>query len=218
MASRGLSLMSTMARTLRAAPLALRMTTRFLPGASRQPSSGCNGQLSTRARSRVRPPLIRNAVRGTMRPSTRHSSWTLLKFVLALSWLLAACGDPRASWTAQDKENIAHFFASQKADLAAVRLANSGVAFSMMSETERTELLRLKRLALSEAKLLKDEVLSKANRDLPQRFRELYQRSLELRLQNLEIGDIKAELEGSALHDQWVDWYNANRSAIKIPK
>jgi hypothetical protein len=50
-----------MARTLRAAPSALRMTIRFLSVASRRPSSGCSGRSSPRARSRVRPPLIRSA-------------------------------------------------------------------------------------------------------------------------------------------------------------
>ncbi len=51
-----------MARTLRAAPSGLRIALRFLSGASRRPSSGCSGQLSTRASSRVRPPLIRSPV------------------------------------------------------------------------------------------------------------------------------------------------------------
>lgn len=51
-----------MPRMLLVAPSALRMTTRFLTGASRRQSSGCNGQSPTRARSRVRLPLIRNAV------------------------------------------------------------------------------------------------------------------------------------------------------------
>jgi hypothetical protein len=50
-----------MARTLRAAPSALRITIRCLSVASRRPSSGCNGRSSPRASSRVRPPLIRNA-------------------------------------------------------------------------------------------------------------------------------------------------------------
>jgi hypothetical protein len=37
------------------------MTIRFLSVASRRPSSGCSGRSSPRARSRVRPPLIRSA-------------------------------------------------------------------------------------------------------------------------------------------------------------
>jgi len=52
-----------MARTLRAAPSGLRIIIRFQSGASRRPSSGCSGRSSTRASSRVRPPLIRSPVR-----------------------------------------------------------------------------------------------------------------------------------------------------------
>ena len=54
--------MATMARTLRAAPSALRITIHFLSGASRRLSSGCSGQTATRASSRIRPPLTRSAV------------------------------------------------------------------------------------------------------------------------------------------------------------
>jgi hypothetical protein len=56
-------LIRVMARTLRASPTALRIATRFLSGASRRPSGGCSGQSSTQASSRIRLPLIRNAVR-----------------------------------------------------------------------------------------------------------------------------------------------------------
>lgn len=57
--------MNRLAATSRHAPSALRITIRFLSGAPRRPSNGCNRQLSTRACSRVRQPLIRNAVRPT---------------------------------------------------------------------------------------------------------------------------------------------------------
>ena len=137
---------------------------------------------------------------------------------MAILPVVAACGDPVASWSLEDKENIRHFFASQMADLDAVRLSNAGASYSIMSEAERNEFVRLVRVALSEAKLLRDEVLAKANRDLPKQFRTLYQQSLELRLRNLELGDITAEIKGSALHDQWVEWFNANKSVIRVPK
>jgi hypothetical protein len=34
----------------------------------------------------------------------------------------------------------------------------------------------------------------------------------------MEVGDINAEVKGSSLHDSWVDWINANKHSIKIPK
>jgi hypothetical protein len=95
--------------------------------------------------------------------------------LLGVLSVLAACADPVASWSPEDKENIRHFLASQKADLEAIQLSNSGTPYSIMSERERNEFVRLIRVALSEAKLLRDEVLAKANRDLPQQFRTVYQ-------------------------------------------
>jgi hypothetical protein len=145
-------------------------------------------------------------------------SFLVGRLLLAVLLVVAACGDPVASWNPEDKENIRHCLASQKADLEAVQLSNSGIPYSSMSEAELIEFVRLMRVALSEAKLLRDEVLAKANRDLPKPFRTLFQQSLELRLKNLELGDITAEIKGSALHDQWVEWFNANRSAIRVPK
>jgi len=58
-----LRLIFSMARTLRAEPSALPIAIRFLSRRYRaRPSSGCSGQPSPRARSRVRQPLIRSAV------------------------------------------------------------------------------------------------------------------------------------------------------------
>lgn len=145
-------------------------------------------------------------------------SFLVAWLLFALLSVVAACGDSVTSWKPEDKENIQHFFASQKADLDAVRLSNSGAPYSIMSDAERKELVRLMRVALSEAKLLRDEVLAKANGEMPKQFRTLYQQSLELRLKNFELGDMTAEIKGSALHDQWVEWFNTNRSAIRIPK
>ncbi|MFH1081259.1 MAG: hypothetical protein V1766_13545 [Pseudomonadota bacterium] len=52
-----------MAQTLRAEPSALPIAIRFLSRRYRaRPSSGCSGQTSPQASSRVRQPLIRSAV------------------------------------------------------------------------------------------------------------------------------------------------------------
>lgn len=146
------------------------------------------------------------------------NSFLVMWLLFTLLSAVAACGDAASGWTSETKENIQHFFASQKADLEAVRLSNSGAPYSIMSGAERDEFVRLSRVALSEAMLLRDEVLAMANRDLPIQFRTLYQQSLELRLRNLEAGDMAAERESSSLHDQWVEWFNTHRSTVKIPK
>lgn len=104
-----------------------------------------------------------------------NAEFFLVAWVLfALLSVVAACGDSVTSWKPEDKENIQQIFASQKADLDAVQLSNSGAPYSIMSEAERKELVRLMRVALFEAKLLRDEVLAKANGELPKQFRTLY--------------------------------------------
>jgi hypothetical protein len=132
--------------------------------------------------------------------------------------LIGGCGLHTPDWTQEEKENIAHFFNSREADQRAVRLSNSGEPFTTFTQEEWAEFVRLKKLALAESKLIRDEVLAKANSELPKRYRQLYQRSLELQIQNMEVGDINAEIEGASLHDSWVDWINANKHSIKIPK
>jgi len=74
------------------------------------------------------------------------------------------------------------------------------------------------RLALDEAKLVRDDVLEKAYPGMSKPFRDKFQRSLELQIRNLEHGDAAAEIAGSFLHDEWVDWINVRRREIKISR
>jgi hypothetical protein len=93
-------------------------------------------------------------------------------------------------------------------------------ATRQLSRAELAKILKLKRTALSEAKLVDDAVLAKAHPDLLNRFRQLYQEGLELRILNMESagGNPEAESAGLRLHDQWADWCNDNRNAISFPK
>jgi len=135
----------------------------------------------------------------------------------ALYVFFAACSN-KPQWTPEERLNIEHFLNCEKADNVAARLANSGMGFSAMSSDEVAELLQLKKKALTEAQAVRDDVLAKAHPDLPQHFRLEYQRSLELQIRNLEVGDVSAEIEGSNLHDKWVDWINSHNEEIRIPK
>lgn len=65
---------------------------------------------------------------------------------------------------------------------------------------------------------VRDDVLEKALPGLSVPYRLLFQRSLELQVRNLERGDIGAEMTGSALHDEWVDWIAAPGREVRIPK
>ena len=128
---------------------------------------------------------------------------------------LLGCSEPIPKWTDEDKANIEHFYVSQRADKSAVAISNRGTAFTIVSEGERKEFLRLKAIALLEAKTIKDEVLAKAHPELPYKFRSLYQKSLELTIKAMEERDNVASFRAGQLHDEWVNWFNKNKKAIK---
>jgi hypothetical protein len=129
----------------------------------------------------------------------------------------AACsGQPE--WTPEEKLNFKHFFNAQKADAAAVLLSNSEMPNSAISPNTSNEMLQLMKKALGEAQIIRDDVLAKAHPDLPEHFRRELQRSLELQIRNLEVGDASAEIEGSSLHYRWIYWINSHKSEIKAPQ
>ncbi len=145
--------------------------------------------------------------------------WELVAYVFSLvmgTFVIACTAEP--DWTAEEKENALHYLRSSQADLAAVK-ANNQLGESgprEMPEDAYRYVLTQKKMALEEAKLVRDNVLEKACPGMSVPFRQKYQRSLELQIRNLETGDVQAEIMGSALHDEWVDWINARR--VKIPK
>ena len=79
-------------------------------------------------------------------------------------------------------------------------------------------ILRLKKTALQEAKLLEDAVLDKAHPQLRIQFREEYQKGIEAYLRGSEKGDAKAEQESADLHEAWACWYDENRTNLRVAK
>ncbi len=130
---------------------------------------------------------------------------------------ITACSS-QSEWTPEEKLNFKHFINAQKADAAAVLLSNSGVPNSATSPNTANEKLQLMKKALGEARIIRDDVLAKAHPDLPEHFRRELQRSLELQIRNLEVGDASAEMEGSRLHYKWIYWINSHKSEIKAPQ
>ena len=94
---------------------------------------------------------------------------------------------PAASWTDDQKENARHFFASTEASQAATRLGNAGPAYSTIPESTISEMRRLRRLALAESVLVRDDVLEKAMPGMSVPWREKYQRALELQIQRDDL-------------------------------
>jgi hypothetical protein len=143
------------------------------------------------------------------------------KHILVMLWALCAfytACNSQSEWTPEEKLNLKHFFSAQQADAAAVLLSNSETPNSATSANTSNELLPLMKKALGEAQITRDDVLAKAHPDLPKHFRRELQRSLELQIRNLEVGDASAGKEGSSLHYKWIYWINSHKSEIKVPQ
>lgn len=140
----------------------------------------------------------------------------ILIFLLAAVFLIT--GWSKNNWTIEEKNNIEHFISSGEYSMSAVRIINLGKAYQRIPISETNEINRLMLLSLKEAKLVRDDVLRKAHPILPEKFRSLYQKSLELRIESLHEKNNKKSIQSSNLHDLWVDWYNLNKKKIKIPK
>lgn len=142
---------------------------------------------------------------------------TVLIALLSLSLFCISCST-NETWTEEEKQNFRHYINSAEADILVAQLINQAQPFSSMSKETAVEILRLRRYALEQAKLVSNDVLEKALSGLSQPYRELYQRSLELQIKNFAVGDVSAEIEGSRLHDQWVDWINPRQPKIRVPR
>ena len=136
---------------------------------------------------------------------------------LLIPLILISCAEQGAAWSDSEKENAQHFFYSLESSIAANTLSNE-IARGRQSKTRMQEVVALRRTALKEARLVQDSVLRKANEELPEKFRDLYQKSLEYFIQAYEDRDNQASMRYSVLADQWGSWYNQNKRAIRIPK
>lgn len=137
--------------------------------------------------------------------------------VLFVILLTRTASSQTPEWTAADLDNIQHLFASFRADTEATRLDRSAGP-GLVTPGEEAAWLELIREAHGEALQLRDDVLRRAHPDLPWHLRNEYQRSLELLLEAAEEGDNAKSALSGVLHDRWVDWWNAARANIRIPR
>ena len=141
----------------------------------------------------------------------RLSRW-MLNSVLTAS--LIGCGQ---QWSHGEKENAEHFLQSIELVVQAHESSNKQGA-GAMSKSDLDETLSLYRSALHEANLVTDEVLAKANPELPKSYRLYFQKGIELRISSWTHDRPYEEIQGSALMDSWGDWFERNRQNIKIPR
>ena len=137
--------------------------------------------------------------------------WSLLVLVI----LFSSCVKPY--FTDEEKRQARLFLEAKKADLQAIQISNSGQPFRLIKKEDIQEMLRLRKKALNIARTISDQALLKIHKNLPVEYSK-YKEALSLIITNLEKGDIMAAIKGNMLHDNWVDWFNANKSEFKIPK
>ena len=133
-------------------------------------------------------------------------------YYLAVVLSLLSCSE-RTAWTAEEKTNAIHFMQAAESDLVATQILNKGLA---LAAADYSTILAHRHQALKHAQLVRDDVLEKALPGMSSIFRAKFQRSLELQIRNLEVGDAQAEVSGSRLHDEWVDWISVRD--VKIPR
>lgn len=146
----------------------------------------------------------------------------LLATVLSIT---AACS-PDSVWSTDDKENSKHFLLSLEASQKAARRAHK--ADPDVPQLSVEEINKYQRIALSEARLVKDAVLDKAHPELKKHFRSEYQRGLEFILKSYDVASssesgapsndqISLQASGVALLGRWTSWFDAHHREFKFP-
>ena len=153
-------------------------------------------------------------------------SWVLFGEVVATAqafkWpYYAINAKRRPTFTDAEKQNLEHYHRSCDAVRQAQRILNSVPPnqFTELKPEESDAYFSLYKIALNEAKLVDADVLAKVHPDLPTHFRDEYVASIELLNRSLADGGSFADQKRShELWEQWVDWFNPNRSDMWMPK
>lgn len=139
-------------------------------------------------------------------------------FRLALSALMvvsvASCVQ---QWTQEEKENAEHFLKSLSLVIEDASYSNKKGPGIVSTQDFAKHISSLQR-AFDEANLVRDDVLDKIHPELKNNYRMYFQKGAELIINAWTNGKNYDEKQGLALMDSWGDWYEKNRSNIKIPR
>lgn len=128
--------------------------------------------------------------------------------------VVVACSE----WSAEEKENSQNILRAFKEVQEATRISNSGLSFAPMPPANLERMIAHYEAALIYAITVEDKVLDKVHPEIRPHWRGEFEQGLHLRLINFHERDTQAEIEGSALLDQFGDWWDVNKDDIKIPK
>lgn len=140
--------------------------------------------------------------------------WHCRLFLIILAILIVgfACG--KGSVTPQEMKEIEHFKKAQTSFLESSRylreLTKGTVLVGSMSEGERNTYIKMLMETLTEAKSVSDSTLAKIHPELPSAFRSIFIPCIENKLSGLRDFDPRASVQGTELHNEWIDWWNAH--------
>jgi hypothetical protein len=86
---------------------------------------------------------------------------------------------------------------------------------SNLSADEMQNIVRLKKMALEEARLVDVESLNKQHDDFGNQWRDKYIKGLDMFIQGVENSDGVKLLQGQALLEEWGHWYTDNYNDIR---
>ena len=127
--------------------------------------------------------------------------------------LLISCNS-KPKFSESEKTQARLFIEVIELDNKSINISNAHAAYESLNASDIENMLNLKVQALEKAEQIQITVLSKMNKDLPKNYR-YYKKGLSVRIENLKIGNINAEVEGSKLLDEWATWYDNNKKGYK---
>jgi hypothetical protein len=105
-----------------------------------------------------------------------------------------------------EKKYFAHFHYSLRYRADAARLYRSALSANLENEYLNSQLLEELESALSNARIVTDSVLKKVHRDLAGRFRNEFQKSLELSIDAVHNLDAAGMNAADYLYDKFIAW------------
>jgi hypothetical protein len=127
-------------------------------------------------------------------------------------------GGQRSDWTAEEKQNVVHFFRSldefAKGNDPSGRLVDQG---DKANPEDFEKVRRHFTIAIAEAKTVRPEVLAKAHPELPKVFKEGHLRFLELSLVCMKGHTREDEQQLVLASNLWFDWFKVHEKDLRIP-
>lgn len=140
---------------------------------------------------------------------------TVISVLALFLAFLCGCGH---SWSQADRENAAHFFRAYEYASDAVKTSNNSQSFSVLTKEGTQQEIALMKKALQEAVQIDDVFLDQRHNDFRRAFRELFQQSLQLRIEGLSNTDANLLNQAVLTYNKWIDWFQDHKDEMALPR